>query len=141
MASVNQTPGPLSASPSDSALLNSTPRSGWLGRLRHFWSAHPSRVTSASANRVSASLTSPDLTAFVLLGGGSRGAAQAGAIATVIKSGVRPDVIIGVSAGAWNGAYLAVEPTPERAEALCDRSEEYTSELQSHSFISYAVFC
>ena len=82
MASVNQTPGPLSAS--DPALLNSTPRSGWFGRLRHFWSAHPSRATSASANRVSASLTSPDLTAFVLLGGGSRGAAPAGARATLI---------------------------------------------------------
>src|ERR1051326_9336225 len=25
--------------------------------------------------------------------------------------------------------------------ALCNRSEEHTSELQSHSFISYAVFC
>src|ERR1051326_9465131 len=29
-----------------------------------------------------------------------------------------------------------------RLEALgCNRSEEHTSELQSHSFISYAVFC
>ena len=25
--------------------------------------------------------------------------------------------------------------------AFCSRSEEHTSELQSHSFISYAVFC
>ena len=24
---------------------------------------------------------------------------------------------------------------------ICSRSEEHTSELQSHSFISYAVFC
>jgi predicted acylesterase/phospholipase RssA len=37
-----------------------------------------------------------------------------------MEHGVRPDVIIGVSAGAWNGAYLAVDPTPERARALCD---------------------
>src|ERR1051326_3307724 len=43
------------------------------------------------------------------------------------------------------GGYLRVEP-----EAACfaygpygkpSRSEEHTSELQSHSFISYAVFC
>src|ERR1051326_9590327 len=27
------------------------------------------------------------------------------------------------------------------AEPFCNRSEEHTSELQSHSFISYAVFC
>jgi predicted acylesterase/phospholipase RssA len=55
----------------------------------------------------------------VLLGGGARGAAQAGALAEVMEHGVQPDVIIGVSAGAWNGAYLAVDPTPERARALC----------------------
>jgi predicted acylesterase/phospholipase RssA len=72
-----------------------------------------------AANAIPASLTSPDLTAFVLLGGGARGAAQAGAIAATLERGVRPDVIIGVSAGAWNGAYLAVDPTPERARALC----------------------
>src|ERR1051326_300571 len=29
----------------------------------------------------------------------------------------------------------------ERYQRRCDRSEEHTSELQSHSFISYAVFC
>jgi predicted acylesterase/phospholipase RssA len=54
-----------------------------------------------------------------LLGGGSRGAAQAGALAVVLERGVRPDLIIGVSAGAWNGAYLAVDPTVERARELC----------------------
>ena len=29
----------------------------------------------------------------------------------------------------------------EISEMVLDRSEEHTSELQSHSFISYAVFC
>src|ERR1051326_1402422 len=37
-------------------------------------------------------------------------------------------------------------PTPplcgiDQEGGLVDRSEEHTSELQSHSFISYAVFC
>ncbi|HLV98955.1 MAG TPA: patatin-like phospholipase family protein [Ktedonobacterales bacterium] len=119
MEAVDQTPGPLGDSAPDTALLNGQPHSGWFARLRQFWTAHRSHAPSA-ANSTPASLTSPDLTAFVLLGGGSRGAAQAGAIAAVMEHGVRPDVIIGVSAGAWNGAYLAVDPTPERARALCD---------------------
>src|ERR1051326_9384857 len=32
-------------------------------------------------------------------------------------------------------------PMLENLRRLTDRSEEHTSELQSHSFISYAVFC
>jgi predicted acylesterase/phospholipase RssA len=56
----------------------------------------------------------------VLLGGGSRGAAQAGALAVVLEHGILPDLIVGVSAGAWNGAYLAADLTPARAETLCD---------------------
>src|ERR1051326_6081656 len=35
----------------------------------------------------------------------------------------------------WEAALRARKPGP-----IC-RSEEHTSELQSHSFISYAVFC
>jgi predicted acylesterase/phospholipase RssA len=120
MKAVQQTPDRFLASDADAGLLNGEAHSGWFGRLRHFWSSHTSHASSASAQNALASLTSPDVTAFVLLGGGSRGAAQAGAIASVMEHGVRPDVIIGVSAGAWNGAYLAVDPTPERAQALCD---------------------
>lgn len=57
-------------------------------------------------------------TAFVLLGGGARGAAQAGALTVLLEAGLRPDVIIGISAGSWNGSYLAMDPSPERAMAL-----------------------
>ena len=32
-------------------------------------------------------------------------------------------------------------PIPEKVYYTLKRSEEHTSELQSHSFISYAVFC
>ncbi len=57
----------------------------------------------------------------VLSGGGARGAAQAGALAALLTAGIDPVGIVGCSVGALNGAYLAVDPTPARAEALADR--------------------
>ena len=57
-------------------------------------------------------------TAFVLLGGGARGAAQAGALTVLLDAGIRPDFIIGISAGSWNGSYIGLDPTPERAVRL-----------------------
>ncbi len=54
----------------------------------------------------------------MLLGGGARGAAQAGALTGLLEAGVVPDMILAISAGAWNGSYLAVDPTPERAREL-----------------------
>src|SRR3974390_495035 len=59
-------------------------------------------------------------TAFVLAGGGSLGAIQAGMLLELVGSGVRPDVIVGVSAGAINGAFLAFEPTPQMTESVAD---------------------
>jgi NTE family protein len=56
--------------------------------------------------------------ALCLSGGGARGAAQAGVVIELIRAGLRPDVIIGTSIGAWNGAWLASHPTVEGAEAL-----------------------
>ena len=52
---------------------------------------------------------SGERTAFVLAGGGSLGAVQVGMLAELIGAGVRPDVIVGVSAGALNGAFLAFD--------------------------------
>ncbi|MEI2812213.1 MAG: patatin-like phospholipase family protein [Nocardioides sp.] len=45
-------------------------------------------------------------TAFVLSGGGSLGAVQAGMVAALEEQGLCPDVLIGTSAGALNAAYL-----------------------------------
>lgn len=67
--------------------------------------------------RVDGKLAEPR-TAFVLLGGGARGAAQAGALTVLLEAGLRPDLIIGISAGSWNGSYLAMDPSPERAIGL-----------------------
>jgi NTE family protein len=49
----------------------------------------------------------------VLAGGGSLGAAQAGMLAELSAAGVQPDLIVGVSAGAINGAFYAHEPVPD----------------------------
>lgn len=57
-------------------------------------------------------------TAFVLAGGGSLGAVQVGMLAELAASGVRPDLIVGVSAGALNGAFLAHEPDTETVERM-----------------------
>ena len=48
----------------------------------------------------------------MLAGGGSLGAVQAGMLAELIANGLRPDLVVGVSAGALNGAFLAFDPTP-----------------------------
>lgn len=49
----------------------------------------------------------PEKTAFVLAGGGSLGAIQVGMLTELLATGMRPDLIVGVSAGALNGSFLA----------------------------------
>jgi len=56
--------------------------------------------------------------AFVLSGGGNRGALQAGALKVLLQSGVIPDFIVGSSIGALHGAFLAAAPTPAQADRL-----------------------
>jgi NTE family protein len=50
-------------------------------------------------------------TAFVLAGGGSFGAIQVGMLQELVAHGVRPDLVVGSSVGALNGAYFAGDPT------------------------------
>ena len=50
-------------------------------------------------------------TAFVLAGGGSFGAIQVGMMHSLAKHGVTPDMVVGSSVGALNGAYYAGDPT------------------------------
>jgi len=58
-------------------------------------------------------------TAFVLSGGASLGAIQVGMLRALYEHGIAPDFIVGTSAGALNGAYIASRPqTPETADAL-----------------------
>lgn len=45
--------------------------------------------------------------AFVLSGGGARGALQVGALRALLEAGLQPDVLVGTSIGAANAAFLA----------------------------------
>lgn len=51
-----------------------------------------------------------DRTAFAISGGGARGAAQVGMLRALIERDITPDFVVGVSIGAWNGAWLAHRP-------------------------------
>jgi NTE family protein len=49
-------------------------------------------------------------TAFVLGGGGMLGAHEVGMLRALSQAGIRPDVIVGTSVGALNGAFVAADP-------------------------------
>jgi len=49
-------------------------------------------------------------TAFVLSGGGSLAAAQAGMLRALYERGIAPDLLVGTSAGALNAAFVASRP-------------------------------
>jgi NTE family protein len=49
--------------------------------------------------------------AFVLSGGGNLGAVQVGMLRALLERGIRPDLIVGCSVGAINGAALADAPS------------------------------
>jgi len=52
--------------------------------------------------------------AFVLSGGASLGACQAGMIEALYERGMRPDILVGTSVGAINAAFLASRPPTVR---------------------------
>ena len=57
--------------------------------------------------------------AFVLSGGASLGAIQVGMLRALYEREITPDLIVGTSAGAFNGAYIASRPqTTLTAESL-----------------------
>lgn len=57
--------------------------------------------------------------AFVLSGGASLGAIEVGMLQALFERGIAPDLIIGTSAGALNGAFVASrEPTVTTALEL-----------------------
>jgi NTE family protein len=57
-------------------------------------------------------------TAFVFAGGGSLGAVQVGMLHALIEHRLRPDFVVGASAGAINAAYFAANPTADGVAAL-----------------------
>ena len=57
-------------------------------------------------------------TAFVLSGGGNQGVSQVGMLRALLERGILPDVVIGTSVGALNGAAVAAKPVLERVDQL-----------------------
>ena len=57
-------------------------------------------------------------TALVLAGGGSFGAVQAGMLRALVAHGIVPDLVVGSSVGAINGAYFAGAPDAQGVAKL-----------------------
>ena len=90
----------------------STSHSSWWSRVRpHLGTARALRFRSAAPPPA-------HKTAFVLAGGGSRGAVQVGMLGELVERGVRADRVFGASVGAINGAVYAGNPTPEGIERM-----------------------
>src|SRR5580698_6476228 len=66
--------------------------------------------------------------AFVLGGGGLLGACEAGMSRALLEAGIRPDLIVGTSIGAINGAAIACDPTPEGAVRLVEMWEQLSAQ-------------
>jgi NTE family protein len=77
------------------------------GRLRHVWDALPG---VGSARR--------ETTAFVLAGGGHRGALQVGMLAELVDRGIEADRVYGASVGALNGCVYCGDPGPSGIRRL-----------------------
>ncbi len=63
-------------------------------------------------------------TAFVLGGGGVLGAAEVGMLRALFEHQIRPDMIVGTSVGAINGALVAADPTVSAVNRLRGLWEE-----------------
>ena len=59
-------------------------------------------------------------TAFVLGGGGVLGAAEVGMLRALFEQNIVPDLIVGSSVGALNGAFIAADPSMASVERMVD---------------------
>lgn len=66
-------------------------------------------------------------TAFVFGGGGLLGACEAGMALALLENGVVPDVVVGTSVGAINGAAIAADPSPGGAKRLVGMWQRITA--------------
>ncbi len=58
--------------------------------------------------------------AFALSGGGNLGPMQSGTILALMEAGITPDLLVGTSVGALNGAFLASRPGVDGARGLME---------------------
>jgi NTE family protein len=59
-------------------------------------------------------------TAFVLGGGGLLGAHEVGMLRALAEAGITPDIVVGTSIGAVNGAFFAADPTQGGVQRLIE---------------------
>lgn len=59
-------------------------------------------------------------TAFVLGGGGVLGAVEVGMLRALLERGITPDLVLGTSVGALNGALVARDPRPTVVDRLVE---------------------
>jgi NTE family protein len=59
-------------------------------------------------------------TAFVLGGGGLLGANEVGMLRALLESGIDPELVVGTSVGAVNGAVVAADPTMAAVDDLAE---------------------
>jgi NTE family protein len=86
--------------------------SAFSDRVRSRWADLRSERTHPETNGT------PARTAFVLAGGGSRGAVQIGMLGELVDRGIRADRVFGASVGAINGAAYAGNPTKEGIDKM-----------------------
>lgn len=63
-------------------------------------------------------------TAFVLGGGGVLGAVEVGMLRALFEADIAPDLVLGTSVGALNGAVVARDPTPTVVDRLMELWED-----------------
>jgi NTE family protein len=70
----------------------------------------------------------PVRTAWVLGGGGVHGAVEVGMLRALVERGLRPDLVLGTSVGALNGALYAADP-----DSAVERLTALWMDFESHS--------
>jgi NTE family protein len=103
----------LDTDPDPNRFVAAPPAPTFADRVRARWSQRRHFTENGRNGR-----NPPQRTAFVLAGGGSRGAVQVGMLQELIARGIRADRVFGASVGAINGASYAGQPTPENAERM-----------------------
>jgi NTE family protein len=95
--------------------------STWAARLRARWAARRRQRRTDRDGEGGQSRPKPaQRTAFVLAGGGSRGAVQVGMLEELVSRGIRADLVFGASVGAINGAAYAGDPTLHGVQRMAD---------------------
>ncbi len=81
-------------------------------------------------------MSAHETSAFVLGGGGHLGAHEVGMLSALVAAGIKPDLVIGTSIGAINGAVFASDPT----ETAVDHLRDLWTGLQSSDLLGGSIF-